>query len=171
MLHRIERLHGLLPKIIPPEDQESYVLHHQDLSANNILLHPSHTLSGIIDWECVHTVPLYLACQIPKFLRGPDCSSPPPVEEEFENEFYEQAYFEGLENYEKTRLRDLFLEEMERACPEWLEIFESSGVKADFEFAVGVVTMQGIGEVLDEWIEALEQGGEPIDLREELGQC
>lgn len=63
--NRISRLADLIPKIFLSNDQESYILHHQDLSNNNILLTPSHSLSDIIDWECVHTVPTYLGFQLP----------------------------------------------------------------------------------------------------------
>jgi aminoglycoside phosphotransferase (APT) family kinase protein len=168
---RIQRLQDLLPKIFPPTESEVYILHHQDLSSNNILLTPSHALSSIIDWECVHTVPLYIACQIPKFLRSTNRNAPPPYEEDFENEFYEQAYVEGVEEHEKTQLRKFFVEEMGRTCPEWVEMWEESDVKADFGFAVGIVGMEWYGETIDEWINAIEEGEEPIDLRAECGQC
>jgi hypothetical protein len=168
---RIHRLQALIPTIFPASDKETYVLYHQDLSSNNILVSSTHALTGIIDWECVHTVPLYLACQIPKFLLGRARSSPPHFESEFENEWYEKGYYDDIEEYEKTQLREFFLEEMARVCPEWVECYEESGLKADFEFAVCVVTQMGCGEDIDEWIKAVEDGEEPCDLREALGQC
>lgn len=159
------------PKIFPATDKESYILHHQDLSDNNILINSSHALSGIIDWECVHTVPLWLACSVPKFLRGPDRDSPPTFDEVFENAFYEQAYYDDLEEYEKTQLRKFFFEEMERICPEWVEVFDESGLKADFEFAVTTATYPGVLDILETWLTAVENGNESYDLRFELGQC
>jgi aminoglycoside phosphotransferase (APT) family kinase protein len=168
---RIARLQALLPTIFPATEKESFILHHQDLSDNNILMDSSHALSGIIDWECVHTVPLWLACSVPKFLRGPARESPPPFDEVFENEFYEQAYYDDLEEYEKAQLRKFFFEEMERVCPEWVEIFDDSGLKADFEFAVTMATYPGAVEVLETWLTAVENGDESYDLRLELGQC
>lgn len=67
---RIRRLQNLLPKLFPKGDSEKYMLYHQDLSGNNILVDGNGDLTGIIDWECVHTVPLWLGCQIPKFLHS-----------------------------------------------------------------------------------------------------
>jgi aminoglycoside phosphotransferase (APT) family kinase protein len=171
MQARISRLQALLPQVFPSTVPESYVLHHQDLSTNNMLFSFKHTLSGIIDWECVHTVPLWLACQIPRFLRCRARTSLPPFEQEFENEWYVKAYYEGVEEYEKTQLRELFLEEMRRVCPEWIEVFEASTLKADFEFACLVATTRGTGSSMDEWLDAVEKGEEAFNLREDLGQC
>jgi hypothetical protein len=168
---RISRLQALLPKLFPKTESETYVLQHQDLSTNNILFTSNHTLSGIIDWECVHTVPLWLACQIPRFLRCRDRTSPPPFEQEFENQWYEKAYYNDLEEYEVTQLREVFLKEMRRVCPEWMEVFDVSTVKADFEFACSVVTKRGTGVPMDEWLDAVEKGEEPFNLRKDLGQC
>jgi len=65
---RTARLLAVLAKLSPEDDAEEFVLHYYDLNQGNILLDSDDNLSGIIDWECVHTVPLYLACQKPKFL-------------------------------------------------------------------------------------------------------
>ncbi|KAH4039498.1 hypothetical protein HBI09_032810 [Parastagonospora nodorum] len=168
---RIARLQAVLPKVFPLTDKDTFILHHQDLSSNNIMLSATHSLNGIIDWECVHTTPLWLACQIPKFLRGSYRDEPPIRDDEFEDEWYEKAYYDDLEDYEKTQLREFFLEEMQRVCPEWMEVFNESGLKADFECAVSFVAEQGAGADIDEWIAAVEEGTEPIELRKELGQC
>jgi len=167
---RIARLQSLLPKVFPPTDKDTFILHHQDLSCNNIMLSNTHSLAGIIDWECVHTTPLWLACQIPKFLHSSSRDEPPIRDDEFEDEWYEKAYFDDLEEYEKTQLREFFLEEMERLCPEWVEVFNASDLKADFECAVSFVSEQGAGADIDEWIKAVEEDEEPIELRKELGQ-
>lgn len=168
---RIARLQALLPKVFPPTDKDTFILHHQDLSSNNIMLSNTHSLTGIIDWECVNTTPLWLACQIPKFLHSSARDEPPIRDDEFEDEWYEKAYFDDLEEYEKRQLREFFLEEMQRVCPEWMEVFNESDLKADFECAVSFVTEQGASTDIDEWIKALEEGEELIELRKELGQC
>ena len=63
------RLIKLLPKILPANEPQTFTLHHHDLHANNIFVDANHELSGIIDWECMPTVPLWAACEIPKFLQ------------------------------------------------------------------------------------------------------
>jgi aminoglycoside phosphotransferase (APT) family kinase protein len=171
IIARISRLQSLIPKVFPATDREAYVLHHQDLSGDNILVTPSHALAGIIDWECVHTVPLWLACQIPRFLRGTDFDEPPEFVDDFENEWLERAYYDDIEDYEKTELREFFLQEMQRVCPEWIDVFEESELKADFEFAVSVATTRGCGKMMDKWIAGVVENGEtPFDLRARMGQ-
>ncbi|KAF1840891.1 kinase-like protein [Cucurbitaria berberidis CBS 394.84] len=168
---RIQRMLNFLPQIFPADEREEYTLIHQDLSDNNMMVDENHDLSGFIDWECVYTVPLWLACQLPRFLRGQNCQHPPLYATEFENEYYESAYYEDLELYEKTQLREFFFEEMERICPEWMRVHEASSIKADFEFAVNVCTMRGYLQDIDEWLDSVENGDEVESLRERLGQC
>lgn len=67
---QIQRLINILSKVVPRFDHEEYILSHQDMSGGNILVDEQHNLSSIIDWECVHSVPLWLACKLPKFLCG-----------------------------------------------------------------------------------------------------
>lgn len=168
---RIQRLKHLLPRIFPDSEPEKFILHHQDLSDNNIMIDATYNLSATINWECVHTVPLWSACQIPRFLRGADREKPPPYTEEFENEFYEQADYDDLAEYEKTQLRKFFVEEMQRLCPEWVEVHGASDVKADFVFAVSLVSERSLGECVDGWLNAVEKGEETESLRRTLGQC
>ncbi|KAH7085995.1 kinase-like domain-containing protein [Paraphoma chrysanthemicola] len=107
---RAQRLLNLLPTIFP-NATESFVLHHADLNASNILIDPlNHTLTGIIDWECVHTVPLWSACQTPKFLDSDYARTECPPPEKYMRDTLEdgtvvmnELYFEHLEEYEKTR--------------------------------------------------------------------
>ncbi|CAO2650490.1 Nn.00g017820.m01.CDS01 [Neocucurbitaria sp. VM-36] len=101
--HRAQRLFDLTPKVFDDETEE-FVIQHLDLNMNNILLDKDDEVSGIIDWECVHTVPLWHACQIPRSLRGQDRYEPPNFVAEFENKYYEEAYYDDLVVYEKTQL-------------------------------------------------------------------
>ena len=64
-----QRLIKLLPTILPADEPQIFTLHHHDLHADNIFVDANHELSGIIDWECMPTVPLWVACEIPKFLQ------------------------------------------------------------------------------------------------------
>jgi hypothetical protein len=45
-------------------------------------------------------------------------------------------YYEDLEEYEKTQLRQFFLTEMRRACPEWIKFHSFNEVKVDFGLIV-----------------------------------
>lgn len=58
----------LLPKIFPSaedEDKDSFILHHDDLHAQDILVDADGNLTGIIDWENIHTSPHWYARQPP----------------------------------------------------------------------------------------------------------
>jgi hypothetical protein len=56
---RADRLRALLPTVFPEDEVEEFVLHHNGLDSNNIIVNSSDEIRGIIDWECVHMVPLY----------------------------------------------------------------------------------------------------------------
>lgn len=43
----------------------------------------NHNLTGIIDWECIHTVPHWAACQIPKFLASDSNRDVCPMPEKY----------------------------------------------------------------------------------------
>lgn len=110
------RLLALLPQFFPEEDEEEFVLHHHDLNSANILLDNSQDLTGIIDWECITTCPLWLAASIPKFLDSAERHHPPnpsefPIREQDDGTMdRNEMYYERLEEYEKTRLRIFSME-------------------------------------------------------------
>ena len=59
-----------LPEIFPDNGAEATVLFHNDLSLRNILVDDECSITAIIDWECVSTLPLWRACQLPELLNG-----------------------------------------------------------------------------------------------------
>lgn len=166
---RIQRLIKLLPKVFPKSQPEEYILAHQDLSGNNILVDEDHGLSGIIDWECVNTVPLWLGCQIPKFLRSPAEDEPPPLRTEFRDEWDEKDYWRRIEEHEKTQLRKYYLEEMQRVCPEWARVHKAGAIKADFDFAASIVAL-GATVDFELWLKQVEQDQVPLAFRSAMGQ-
>ncbi|KAF2639846.1 hypothetical protein P280DRAFT_470452, partial [Massarina eburnea CBS 473.64] len=164
-----ERLIALLPTIFPAAENggEEFVLHHTDLNAGNILLDPNtHEVAGIIDWECIHTVPLWFACQIPRFLLSRTRNEKPDPQTDWYKQVNEdgtgginEGYWYDLEEWEKTQLRGFFLDEMEKECPEWVEVHResASGLKADFESAVGEWLSWSSVEW---WLDRVEDGEE-----------
>lgn len=178
---RIQRLIKLLPTIFP-EDKgkvEEFVLHHSDLHENNIFLDHNHDLSGIIDWECVPTVPLWAAAEIPKFLQTPLdrhlCVDVAEYAQETitfddgtQNEEPCALFYEHLEEYEKTQLRAFFLQEMARLCPAWVEVYEGSKMKAAFGEIVATLSDRSNSQIVDEWLDAVEECGEAPSIGEML---
>jgi Ser/Thr protein kinase RdoA (MazF antagonist) len=106
---RVQRLFVLLPKDFPDDEVETYVVHHDDFNAQNILVDHDGELTGIIDWECVHAVPLWLACQIPKFLEHDMERKDPPDPDAFpiytQDDGTEDRNESALSGSRSTRLR------------------------------------------------------------------
>jgi hypothetical protein len=161
MKSRAQRLIDLLPQFFPRDEAEEFVLHHHDLNSHNILVDNSHDLAAVIDWECINTCPLWLACEIPKFLDGTVRDTPPnpddrPIKDWGDgNKDRNGVYYEQLEEYEKTQLRQCFLEEMERVCPEWVRVHNERKHKAYFEEVVAHVGTQIMAKAIDEWLGAV----------------
>jgi hypothetical protein len=64
---------GLLDNFFDETDIETFQLTHDDLSTNNILIHPTtHQITGIVDWECVSLQPVWKARRPPQFIYGPE---------------------------------------------------------------------------------------------------
>jgi Ser/Thr protein kinase RdoA (MazF antagonist) len=68
----ISRLRSRLDQffLINNQRPEPTMLFHDDLSRHNILVDENGLLTGVVDWECVSFLPLWIACQLPPFLQG-----------------------------------------------------------------------------------------------------
>ncbi|KAI1080210.1 hypothetical protein F5B20DRAFT_541271 [Whalleya microplaca] len=142
------------------------ILHH-DLSDRNILVDDNGVLTAVVDWECVGALPLWFACDYPHFICSKE-EETMPIKDEWihqnENGEYEdnELYWERLAEYEKTQLRHLFLDEMQRLQPRWVEIYKSSQRLRDIELAVS-----GCDETLELrriqcWLDDLDSGAENV---------
>ncbi|KAH6860900.1 kinase-like domain-containing protein [Alternaria rosae] len=163
--NRAQRLLDLLPKNFPEEEEEEevFVLHHHNLHAASMLVDENGELTGISDWECAHTAPLWLACQSPKILElsgsTASVSNPNPIQREIAEE-------RNAEYDTKVKLRQVFLEEMQSVCPEWVEVHQSNQLKVGFEQVVQHFGAAGDGKYIDRWIDEVEKNGTAPLLRE-----
>jgi hypothetical protein len=183
----VKRLLKLLPSVFPSstDTSELFVLFHDDLSMENILVDGDGEITGIIDWECVSTLPLWRA-SAPVFLKGRDRNQEPKrdeyapdngeedagglTKEALDNEGVNSLYWEHLLEYELTMLRGLFSEEMkkvadiprfvemEAAIPEWTDIVRGSAIQADFEEAVQNCDNGWRTKTVNSWLDAMERG-------------
>jgi aminoglycoside phosphotransferase (APT) family kinase protein len=164
MKRRAQRVLALLPQVFPETEPEQFVLHHHDLNSSNIMLNSENNLAGIIDWECVTTCPLWFACDIPKFLDDQPRQLLPnpgkwPIELQDDDTMdRDSMYYERLEEYEKTQMREFFLSEMRRQCPEWVQVYETSKLKRDFEDVVGYFGMGMLDRHIEAWLDDTEKG-------------
>ncbi|ESZ96404.1 hypothetical protein SBOR_3236 [Sclerotinia borealis F-4128] len=179
-----ERLLKLLPNVFPTTDSspEQSVLFHDDLSSRNLLIDDDGTITGIVDWECVSTLPLWKSCDFPEFLKGRERNEEPnrnqyapddeenvnePAADALDNEGINELYWIHLLEYESTMLRAVFLDEMQKIAPEWIEESTKGAVKADFEAAVQNCDSGWSVKCITAWLDALEKG-ENWSLREKL---
>ncbi|OCL02706.1 kinase-like protein [Glonium stellatum] len=157
-----DRLSKVLPTIFldDPERAESFALLHHDLSFQNILVDDNGKLVGVVDWECVSTMPLWKVCQQPQFLDIRERNEM-PQEEDFsrdKNGEVNELYRIHMMEYELTRLRQFFYEEIERIEPAWIQEHRKSTLKADFELAVETCDNDLCMRHIQEWLDELESG-------------
>ena len=101
---------------------------HDELLRQNIPVDDHGNLTAVVDWECISALPLWYACQIPPLLEGKDRDEK-PVKAQYEHDedvYGIEHFWEDLDDYERMQLRRIFLAEMKRLQPEWVEVFESS---------------------------------------------
>lgn len=160
----ITRLLQLMPLFFPAdaEGNNDFGLHHDDMSRRNIMVDP-HTgeLAALVDWECVSVVPLWKVCQLPQFLVSRERTSEPQKHDYFhQGNEGDTAYFDDLEEYEKTCLRRHFLEQMARLEPAWMEIHDLSTAKVDFDFAVEHCHSLVVRKIVMKWLKNVAAGRE-----------
>lgn len=161
---RAQRLLDILPSLFPDYEREEFVLVHLDLHSGNIMVDLDHSISGVIDWECISTCPLWLACTIPKFLFGPYRAECPDLDKfsmvirDDGTEDRNPLYYEQLEEYKSTQLHHFFLEGMERVCPEWMQIFENDKLKVAFEEVVSNWRFEIMTGAVEAWLDACDRG-------------
>lgn len=107
------QLSDYMSKMFPStsEKDEQFVVHHDDISEENILVCVHGNIKALIDWECVSCVPLWKSCQFPSFLRGRDRHEEPQRKTYAKNEdgTPNELFIEHVTEYEKTLLRQVFL--------------------------------------------------------------
>ncbi|KAK1767446.1 phosphotransferase enzyme family-domain-containing protein [Phialemonium atrogriseum] len=148
----ISRLRSRLDEFFPtksPEPEPTMILH-DDLSRHNILVNEDGMLTGVVDWECISALPLWIACQFPSILQGKPLDER-PIKSRYHHD-------ENGKNYELTQLRRLFLEEMRRLQPTWVEIFESSQRQRDFDLAVASCDDSFLIRRIRNWLDDIDLG-------------
>ncbi|KAN0086641.1 hypothetical protein V8E54_000329 [Elaphomyces granulatus] len=137
-LQLIGRLKSHVSKFFPDcnQDLEPSMLDHGALIMDDILVDDNGILTGVVQWECASALPLWKACDFPEFLSDrPRYKELSPEDLNVSPEVYDYVYKEHLQ-YELTKLRQYFLDEMQQLEPKWIEVFESATAKRDFYFAV-----------------------------------
>ena len=169
-LHTAERLCKTAPLVFP-EESECTVLQHMDLSLRNMMVDENNQLSGIIDWEFAMAVPLWVAAELPKFLKGTgeECDRRPNPNsfasldgdsdksgEGLDNEGLNSEYWHELMDYETTQLRKVYNGYMvERLCP---DACENSGVKNDYIKTLSYCDRGHYIGRIEHWLDRINKG-------------
>ncbi|KAK9235074.1 phosphotransferase enzyme family-domain-containing protein [Lipomyces kononenkoae] len=171
IIYIISTLRSRLDEFFPTKDlePEPSMIYHDDMSRHNILVNEDGILTAVVDWECVSALPLWIACQFPPILQGKPLEKE-PIKSKYqhdENGEVVELYWEHLENYELTQLRHLFLEEMQRLQPTWVEIFKSSQRQRDFDLAVTNCDDSFLIRRIRNWLQDMDSGVENFQGLEE----
>ncbi|KAF4929544.1 Altered inheritance of mitochondria protein 9 [Colletotrichum viniferum] len=169
----------MVPKMFPEKrSAESTFLWHEDLSLENILVDHEGNITAVLDWECVSTMPSWVATRTPLFLVGLEREDEPDREiyasdlsdndnsdtdgteiTSIDNEGKCELYWEHLADFEKTQLRKAYAARMEILRPGWTEEFESNCLKVDFLEAIQHCRSGIFTRSVSDWIDAMRTGG------------
>jgi hypothetical protein len=169
------KLKELIPKVFAREANhtEHTCLMHHDLNLTNILVGDDNKLAAVIDWECVGAEPLWKAWAMPGFLEGQDRHDEPDRDnygeddpdcitdqgsDALDDEGITVIYWEHLMEYEQTKLRKVYCNEMEVLCPGLKKIQEANVLQADFECIVSELSDASNYHNIIAWIDDLEKG-------------
>jgi hypothetical protein len=158
------RIIELLPRYFPPSaEDERFYLHTHDVHAKNLLVDEHGNLLSMIDWENVAVVPTWQCCTLPPLLRtGIDVPNPPDKSRYPQDAVgISYKYWIDLRCHEMTLLRKVFLAEMERLQPAWVEFYHSRESVLAREFAEVIRILDcGIfwSEAPYNWLDKLERG-------------
>ncbi|KAK5095702.1 hypothetical protein LTR70_003371 [Exophiala xenobiotica] len=133
-------------------------------------------ITGIIDWENVSAVSLWAGCELPALLapyaklchERPDRNDYEDVDldtyvqktkqDGFDNEGKEPKFWQRELEWQRTQLRVIFLEEMQKICPSWVEVYHKSEALRDFYNVCMLVDNVWEAERVKGWIDGLEAG-------------
>ena len=157
----------MLKVISPNVEPETTVLHHADLNAQNILATEDGSFVGLVDWECVSTVPLWKAAQFPAFIETRDRFHEPREENyahDGEDSEVNPLFHEHVLEYDSTLLRQLFWAEMEKLEPQWIKVHQERRMMRDLDEAISLCGVGWISKRANKWLDAIENGTEPLQL-------
>lgn len=169
-LSAAEELRNLLPKFFDDSPGgEKFMLYHDDLSTNNILIDSTtHYITGIVDWECVSLQPAWKVPRPPQLLYGPEINSQfcernyvctmPPIPPPHETLEKDSPASDLRASLEKALLRDVFNGHIDaKGQPEKLKrIFENKVAQVE-------ATWPGVAR----WAKDVREGVDPIPRRDE----
>lgn len=136
------------------------MLLHHDLCLRNILVDNNGNVTSVVDWEIVSALQVWKACSYPSFLEGRRRDDKPNQTNYLRDEKGEvdRIYWDFLMEYELTKLRRYFLDEMRRLEPEWIDVFDSTTVQEDFYLAAQHCDSELHARIINKWLGEVTEG-------------
>lgn len=117
LLEMVTKWTSILSKSLSSHDQQSFALHHPDLSVNNIFVDKDFNITCIIDWAFCSSVPISMLLTAPGLPQSKDeldGTLLTPFESGFRNALAECVHPDG------SHVEDNLLEILSRSRPMWL---------------------------------------------------
>ncbi|KAI5917578.1 kinase-like domain-containing protein [Camillea tinctor] len=180
MLVLVERLEALEGRFFHgTKTPVPTMLWHDNISLDNLLVDENGVLCGVLDWQCVSCLPLHDTCQFPAFLQQSSDRYDEPVMIRYLSITsdgqgqLDATYWRHLKQFEITRLRLLFVDEMKSRCPGFVNAWMDKGALRlrDYEAAVQNCDNEYAYDIVRRWVEATEKSYTPESLGKRLHEC
>ena len=162
----VDRLRALHDRLFPPDKRPRNLegptmLWHDNLSADNIFVDDDGVLTGVLEWDSVSCTPRAL-CDLPALLQdSPDRAEKPDLARHWDFDDTHgplDSYWPLHREAEITELRALFLAEMDWRCLGWAMAYRYNRLRRDFEAAVQNCDHPLMLGVVEDWLDAVENG-------------
>ncbi|KAK3947304.1 phosphotransferase enzyme family-domain-containing protein [Pseudoneurospora amorphoporcata] len=171
-------LHKIFPQLVHPSER-TVLWHGDSLSLDNLLVDENGRITGVVDWECVSTMPRWVSTQFPEFLRGEVDREEEPhrsryadvfsdedvlgdeqdggMEDAPDNEGKTELYWIHLMEYEQTQLRRVYSAKMNQLMGNgWDGEVQEAALKVDFLGAVSKCAQGLYLKRIEQWVDAVE---------------
>ncbi|CCC05158.1 hypothetical protein SMACR_07895 [Sordaria macrospora] len=171
-------LHKIFPQLVHPPER-TVLWQGDSLSLDNLLVDENGCITGVVDWECVSTMPRWVSTQFPEFMRGEVEREDEPhrsryadvfsdedasedeqgdgVEDTPDNEGKTELYWIHLMEYEQTQLRRVYSSRMNQLMGNgWDGEVEEAALKVDFLSAVSKCAQGFYLKRIEQWVDAVE---------------
>lgn len=171
-------LHKIFPQLVHPSER-TVLWHGDSLSLDNLLVDENGRITGVVDWECVSTMPRWVSTQFPEFLRGEVEREEEPHRNRYadvfsdeedsderqdgvaddvpDNEGKTELYWIHLMEYEQTQLRRVYSGRMNQLMGNgWDGEVEEAALKVDFLGAVSKCAQGFYLKRIEQWVDAVE---------------
>ncbi|KAK8034618.1 hypothetical protein PG993_009613 [Apiospora rasikravindrae] len=162
----------------PTYDAERTAIYHHDLSEMNIMVDEQGHITGIVDWECVSTMPSWMITRAPVFIHSNRKRKEKPVRDGYadeteedqelsrkydgnrplDNEGKNELYWIHLKEYEATQLKKVYDTRMQQILPAWNEMVQDAELQVKFYLNLQNAAKSWATNATCVWAKAIAKG-------------